>query len=67
MSKSNGIEKREVKAIVGFRPAELAPLMNAWLAKHPYWDISDLMRQSLKRNPELREIAGKRYSHLLAA
>lgn len=41
--------------------------MNAWLAKHPYWDISDLMRQSLKRNPELKEIAGKRYSHLLAA
>lgn len=66
MSETNGSEKREVKAIVGFRPAELAPLMNAWLQVNPYRDISDLMRQSLKANPELRKLAGKRYSHLLA-
>ena len=67
MSKTNGSVNREVKAIVGFRPAELTPLINAWLTKHPYWGATDLMRQSLKSNPELRKLAGKRHAHLLSA
>lgn len=67
MNKDMDVKKRAVKPIVGFRPAELSPLMNLWLEKNPFGDISDLLRQSLRTNPELRKLAGKRYAHLLAA
>lgn len=59
--------KRAVKEIVGFRPKSLAPVINIWLEKNPHLDISDLMRESIRRNPELKKLAGKRYAHLVAA
>lgn len=61
-----GAPKRAAKEIIGFRPAELKPLLNLWLERNPYIDITVLLKQSLKANPELRKLAGKRFAHLVA-
>lgn len=60
-------KKRAVKDIVGFRPKSLAPVINIWLERNPHLDISDLVRDSLRKNPDLKKLAGKRYAHLVAA
>lgn len=67
MSRTMEKETREVKEIVGFRPAELAPLLNVWLSKNPGMEITDLIKRSIRRNPEIQQLAGKRYAHLLAS
>jgi hypothetical protein len=58
-------EKREVGPIVGFRPLELAPLLNRWLHANPDLEITALLRRSLRQDPEIRKLAGKRWAHLL--
>lgn len=59
--------KRTVKTIIGFRPQELAPLIQRWLDENPNVDVTVLIRRSLRKNPELRRLAGKRYAHLVEA
>jgi len=66
MNKCTDAPKRTVREIVGFRPAELAPLLNAWMERNPYIDITVLLKRSLKANPEIRKLAGKRFAHLVA-
>lgn len=67
MNKATDAKVREVKPIIGFRPKDIAPVINIWLEKNPHMDISDLVRDSLRRNPDLKKLAGKRYAHLVAA
>jgi hypothetical protein len=67
MTRTEAKAKRQVKPIVGFRPKDMAPLLNLWLERNPEKDITKLMESSLRRNPELIAIAGKRYAHLVAA
>lgn len=66
MDNHTGAPKRAVRNIIGFRPAELTPLLNIWLERNPYIDITVLLKQSLKANPEIRKLAGKRFAHLVA-
>lgn len=56
--------KRMVKEIIGFRPKEMAPVLNMWLERNPDRKITRLMESSLRKNPELIAIGGKRYAHL---
>lgn len=65
-NKNTDAPKRAVKEIIGFRPKELTPLLNMWMEQNPYIDITVLLKRSLKANPELRKLAGKRFAHLVA-
>lgn len=52
---------------MAFRPGELAPLFNLWLGKNPSREITELVKESIRSNPEIRKLAGKRYAHLVNA
>lgn len=63
--KTDSKPRREVKELIAFRPSELAPLLNLWMARNPSGDITAVIKQSIKLNPEIRKLAGKRYAHLV--
>jgi hypothetical protein len=65
MHNGNKMKPRTVKPTTGFRPAELTPILNLWLEKHRFKDLSDLIRDALKRHPEVQKLAGKRYAYVL--
>jgi hypothetical protein len=65
MHMGNETKLRKVKPTTGFRPAELTPILNLWLEKNRFKDLSDLIRDSLKRHPEIQKLAGKRYAYII--
>lgn len=57
--------QRKVKSTTGFRPLETAKLIELWLGHNPNSDVSELIRESIKLNPEIKKLAGKKFASAL--
>lgn len=57
--------KTKVPSVIGFKTKGLAPLIERWAEENKGVPFSELIRRGLRK--ELQPLAGKRYSHLIAA
>jgi len=48
------------------RTGELTPLIQMWLDANPYSKVTALLKRSLRLNPDIRRLAGKRLRHLVS-
>lgn len=60
---TTGTAEKEVPKMVGARLNELAPLVERWMKKNPGVPTSKLVQRGLRL--ALKDIAGKRYEHLV--
>lgn len=58
-------ETDKLPAMIAIRTAEFAPLLAKWKKRNSRAPWSALLRDALKK--ELKEVAGKRYAHIVAA
>ncbi len=59
--------EKELPETIGMVTSGLEPLLLKWRQQNQNVAWGVLLRQSLRSNPEIRKLAGKRYAHLLAA
>ncbi len=55
----------EVPDMIGIRTREFEPLLRKWRSQNKRVPWSELLRESLRRNPTMQQLAGKRYAHLV--
>lgn len=57
----------ELPETIGMVTSGLEPLLLKWREQNQGVPWGVLIRRSIKSNPEIKKLAGKRYSHLVAA
>lgn len=65
MSNEHKPRKKTVPKILACRPGELKPVIQHWMDRYPELDTTFLLKRGLRL--ALRDVAGKRFAHLVDA
>lgn len=54
-----------IPGTIGIQTKEFVPILQKWRRQHRGVPWSEFLRGTIRRDPEIRRLAGKRFSHLV--